>query len=92
MSASGATATATSFQLDVQREAEERPDRDDDPQDAHAPERRRHGDGPDDVGGDEELEAEQEALPSAGVQAIWERTLIGVAFGEQERAVATIVR
>src|SRR3954447_11913312 len=48
--------------LDLEREAQKCTDEDDRAQDRHACEVGRGGDGPDDVAGDEQLEAEQDDL------------------------------
>src|SRR3954452_18641621 len=53
-------------ELDFQREAQERPDQDDQPEDGDVLERRLDGDGPDDVGGHQELQREQDAACEDG--------------------------
>jgi MFS family permease len=54
--------------LDLQREAQERPDQHDEPEDQDVLQGRGHGDGPDQVGGDEDLQAQQQRAPEGPAQ------------------------
>src|SRR4029450_12542699 len=56
----------TTIDLDLQREAQECPDQHDQPQDGDVLQRGLHGDGPDDVGRDQELQPQQNAAPEHG--------------------------
>ena len=54
--------------FDLQREAQERPDQYDQPEDQDVIQGRGHGNRPDQVGGDEDLQAEQERAPEGPAQ------------------------
>ena len=54
--------------LDLQREAQERPDQHDEPEDQDVVEGRGYGDRPDQVGGDEDLQPEQQRAPERPAQ------------------------
>ena len=62
----GASPGPATVELDFQREAQERPDEDDQPKDSDVLERGLDGDGPDDVGGHQELQPEQDAAGEDG--------------------------